>query len=291
MNNKYIRLPDGNKLACYDIIVNNLTYIFKFIDMDLNIIKNFFGTEIINYVDILDENENLIHSYDIYAKRSEIICCNEVIKVCENRLVQEAWDETSLDVNDEDEINQDGQVIHHPAVYEQIEKDVTVDIIKIIMSKPSVEGEIENLKTYVGVINPNNMTLEEFKRYYVSISNDKLKEYLAQNPLVSNCHNGIEGTYNITKEKQDLMTSNYLTYTIKKAIDPDTVLTWNESGEECEVWTEQEFLHLIIEIESVVKPLVSKQQSIEKEIMDAKSINALKEINIDYRVADIRNLS
>lgn len=135
------------------------------------------------------------------------------------------------------------------------------------------------------------MNLDEFKRYYIDLSNKNLKEYLADNPLISTCHNNVSGTYNITKDKQDLMTSNYLTYTIKKTLDSNAVLTWNESGEECEVWTEEEYLQLIVEIEAIVKPLVSYQQSIEKQIISANDLESIKSISLDYSVADIRNSS
>ncbi len=109
-----------------------------------------------------------------------------------------------------------------------------------------------------------------------------LSEYLDVNPLVSKCHNGIEGKYNVSSEKQSLMANNYLTYTIAKQFDPSAKLTWNETGKECEEWTEQEYLQLLLEASAYVKPLVSKQQKYEVEINACTTIEEVEAIEIDY---------
>lgn len=109
-----------------------------------------------------------------------------------------------------------------------------------------------------------------------------LSEYLDTNPLVSKCHNSIEGKYNVSSEKQSLMANNYLTYTIAKQFDPSAKLTWNETGKECEEWTEQEYLQLLLEASAYVKPLVSKQQKYEVEINACTTIEEVEAIEIDY---------
>lgn len=289
---KFIRLPNGNLMECYDCIVNTTTCVIKFVNEEVKTVKDFFGTEIINYIDILNENEKLIKSYDIYAKRQECICEDTTIKESGYRVVKEAYTETVPAVTDEEgNILEEEYTIEHPEEIETIYKDVPVEMITVVMSKPTSKEEIDNIKEVVGIVNVNNMTLDEFKAYYINLSNTKLAAYLAEHPLISSCHNNTPGTYTITKDKQDLMTSNYITYTIKKSIDSNAILTWNESGEECEVWTETEYLQLILEIEAIVKPLVSKQQSLEKEIVNANSMEAVKAIELDYSVADIRNLT
>jgi len=291
MNTKFIRLPNGTKMECYDCIVNSMTCEIKFINESLEKVKSFIGKEIIDYIDILDKNGKIIKTHDIYAKRQTCIFEETTIKESETRVIKEAYDEVIPEIIDEEtgEVLEPEQTIHYPEETETIFKDIPVEMITVIMDKPSIKEEIVNLKQVVGIVNPNCMTLEEFKDYYISLSNSKLASYLAEHPLVSNCHNNTLGTYNITKDKQDLMTSNYITYTIKKATNPNTILTWNESGEECEVWKEEEYLQLIVEIEAIVKPLVSKQQSLEKEIVNATSLEMIKSIELDYSNADIRN--
>ena len=68
----------------------------------------------------------------------------------------------------------------------------------------------------------------------------------------------------------------------KMHVNPDAVLTWNETGKSCEIWTEEEFLQLIVEIKQYVYPLVSHQQKLEEEIVAATSIQELESIVIDY---------
>lgn len=289
---KYIKLPNGDKLECYSCDVTN-SCIIKFINTDLKIVKDFFGQTIIDFIDYIDEEKQICHQYNIYAKQKSIIVENTTIPQYEKRMIKEAWTETieiqPIEGSDNTEIKY--ETIEHPTEIETIEKQVQVEMITAILEKPDISEEIENVKSIIGIVNTNNMNLDEFKEYYIALSNEKLKEYLSDNPLLSTCHRNTAGIYNITKDKQDLMTSNYLTYTIKKSLNPNAVLTWNESGEECEVWTEEEYLQLIVEIEAIVKPLVAYQQSIEKQIIGANDLESIKSISLDYSVADIRNSS
>lgn len=289
---KYIKLPNGDKLECYSCDVTN-SCIIKFINTDLKIVKDFFGQTIIDFIDYIDEERQICHQYNIYAKQKSIIVENTTIPQYEKRMIKEAWTEIIeiQPIEGSDNMEIEYETIEHPAEIETIEKQVSVEMITSILEKPDISEEIENVKSIIGIVNTNNMNLDEFKRYYIDLSNKNLNEYLADNPLISTCHNNVSGTYNITKDKQDLMTSNYLTYTIKKTLDSNAVLTWNESGEECEVWTEEEYLQLIIEIEAIVKPLVAHQQSIEKQIISANDLESIKSISLDYSIADIRNSS
>lgn len=124
--------------------------------------------------------------------------------------------------------------------------------------------------------------LQEAKENKISQSKTELAEYLANNPIASSAHGGKEGIYSVTQEKQSLMMSQYMTYQIEKTLNPDAKLTWNESGEECEEWTEEEFLQLILEVRQRVYPLVSYQQSIEKAIRACTTDEELDAIVIDY---------
>lgn len=136
---------------------------------------------------------------------------------------------------------------------------------------------------------PYEPTPEELEAIFQQNKNDKitlsksmLAEYLENNPIHSFAHNGIEGIYSVTNEKQTLMMSQYMTYKIEKTVNPDAKLTWNETGKSCEEWTEEEFLQLILEIKSYVYPLVSYQQHIEENIYQCTTQKKLDEIIIDY---------
>lgn len=124
--------------------------------------------------------------------------------------------------------------------------------------------------------------LNSIKEDHIEKSKILLTQYLAEHPLKSSAHGGKEGTYTVTQEKQTLMMSQYMTYQIEKALNPEAKLTWNESGEECEEWTEAEFLQLILEVKQYVYPLVSYQQSMEKAIRACTTAEELDAIVIDY---------
>ena len=111
-----------------------------------------------------------------------------------------------------------------------------------------------------------------------------MSQYLETHPLKSNCHGGVEAEYNVTTEKQALMSSNYLTYTIAKTSGLDAKLTWNASGQECEEWTEEEYVTLVLQISEYVKPLVSLQQSYEVRIKECSTIEELDMVEIVYDV-------
>lgn len=123
----------------------------------------------------------------------------------------------------------------------------------------------------------------------IALSKTMLAEYLENNPLHSSAHAGIEGIYSVTSEKQSLMMSQYMTYQIARSVDPDTKLTWNETGKSCTEWTEEEFLQLILEIKAYVYPLVSHQQQIEEQITNCTNQEELDEIVINYTNISIEN--
>lgn len=78
------------------------------------------------------------------------------------------------------------------------------------------------------------------------------------------------------------MMGQYVSYQAEKLSNPNAVLTWNETGKSCEVWTEQEFLQLIVEIKQYVYPLVSHQQAIEEAIHSAATMDEVDSILICY---------
>lgn len=132
-------------------------------------------------------------------------------------------------------------------------------------------------------------TPEELERIFqqnktdkISLSKSMLAEFLENNPIHSSAHNGIDGIYSVTNEKQTLMMSQYITYQIEKGVNPNAKLTWNETGKSCEEWTEEEFLQLILEVKTYVYPFVSYQQRIEEEITRCTVQEELDEIIIDY---------
>lgn len=161
------------------------------------------------------------------------------------------------------------------------------DVVILSKDEKIVESEDNPASNYY--TKPTQFTDEQIqemlfqdKKEKISQSKVALSIFLEKNPLISFAHNETEGVYSVTPEKQSLMSNQYMTYQIEKQINPDAKLTWNESGKECEVWTEQEFLQLIAEVKAYVYPLVSYQQSLETQIMNCTTQEELDNITIDY---------
>lgn len=57
----YLRLPNGNIKNFYTISALSQC-IIKFTNTTINEVKEFFGSETIDYVDILDANKNLVRT-------------------------------------------------------------------------------------------------------------------------------------------------------------------------------------------------------------------------------------
>ena len=148
---RYLRLPNGKKIKYYNFAITN-ALIVKFIDADVKELKLFFGADIIDYIDIVDENDNILENHNLYMKRTSILTESSSIIEYEDRVVKEAWT--------------DEEGVEHPAEIEKISKEIPCDITTVILEKPSVSEELDNVKSIVGIVNPNNMTLDEFKDYY-----------------------------------------------------------------------------------------------------------------------------
>lgn len=124
--------------------------------------------------------------------------------------------------------------------------------------------------------------LDNAKGDKIKLSKVLLSNYLSLHPITLSCHNNTEAQYSITYEKQNLMVSHYTTYMIEKSLGLNPVLKWNSTGAECEEWTENEFVQLILEVKSYVEPLVSLQQYYETQIKNCNTQEELDAILINY---------
>lgn len=60
------------------------------------------------------------------------------------------------------------------------------------------------------------------------------------------------------------------------------LLKWNDVGNVCEDWTVEELTKLAMEIDAYVTPLVERQQSYEKTIQKAKTIEEVENITLSF---------
>lgn len=150
---------------------------------------------------------------------------------------------------------------------------------------PSEPEPIPDPEPYVPTPEELEAMFEQDKKDKVLQTKSLLATYLEEHPITSTAHGGVEGVYSVTSEKQSLMTRQYMTYQIKKAVNPNAKLRWNEAGKSCEDWTEEEFLQLVLEIEAYVYPLVSYQQTLEEQINVCSTQEELDAIIIDFTSA------
>lgn len=165
-------------------------------------------------------------------------------------------------------------------------KDVIPDLDYYVVIQLGQEDIRSVVKQLDAQINPkyniSTMSLDEVKAMKIAESKKVLADWLAANPLKSSAHGEKEGIYSVTEEKQSLLTSQYTSYILEKQVNPEAVITWNESGKECEVWTEEEIVQLICEIKAYVYPRVAKQQSYECEIQAMSSKEDVVAMVFDY---------
>lgn len=195
--------------------------------------------------------------------------------------------------------------------------DITnVNLNETKLSLDNTIKDVEDIKKEISnKIDIESMTLEEYKQYYTQLSKSNLQTYLETHPITSTCHNINGEVFAITKEKQQqlaqviilTMCSNICNFVSKNNAleDKDELTTqicqafslmvgntttqvsytpsWNESGKSCTYdWTLSQLQQLAFEMDSVVRPLISKQQKLEEEINLCESKEDVSLIDISF---------
>ena len=89
--------------------------------------------------------------------------------------------------------------------------------------------------------------------------------------------------YTVTEEKQRQLTSKMAMYNLYSQQSLEyPLLKWNDVGNVCEDWTVEELTKLAMEIDAYVTPLVERQQSYEKTIQKAKTIEEVENITLSF---------
>jgi hypothetical protein len=133
----------------------------------------------------------------------------------------------------------------------------------------SVTPNIAVFKEY-GAYDYENASLEDAKKHHIMMSKNNLKEYLANNPILSTCHNAEGGYYSLTEDKQNLLLGMISVTQMKEASGVTYQPSWNETGKKCTYdWTLEQLIQLSFEMEAVVRPLINQQQAMEVAINTA----------------------
>lgn len=124
----------------------------------------------------------------------------------------------------------------------------------------------------------DNRPLEEVKAQRIAQSKADLAAYLAAHPI-----QWTDGKYYaITSEKQQWLTSKLFAATAAKTAGQPYNLTWNDTQEVCTPWELDALWQLAYAIDARVTALVTYQQTQEKALREAESLEALAAIEVDY---------
>ena len=88
-----------------------------------------------------------------------------------------------------------------------------------------------------------------------------------------------------------MFTSKFTAHMFLETAGIEDVMTWNESGQACEIWTNEECLQLIKEWNAISTALVKKQQDVELAIKACKTKEDVKKIEVIYSDADPRGVT
>lgn len=176
----------------------------------------------------------------------------------------------------------------------QYELKRTMDLVGIENFNPSffrltMREYVDHMNKFGNIYDYIENT-DELKRLRKVESEEALRKYLLNNPLISNVHGGKDAEYSVSFEKQSQMVAQFAKYELQKNAFVNTGimpaeqnrLTWNASGEMCEVWTEEEFAHLVAQVNAYVYPIVEYQRYLETLIYTAESREDVLAVEINF---------
>ena len=143
--------------------------------------------------------------------------------------------------------------------------------------------------TYIPPETPSEeMPLTQLQENQISLSKLNLSAYLETHPLFSTVKYEEGRYYNVTSEKQQQMTSKMMLNEMYKGQGIPYELTWNDTGNICEPWTEVELATLSMQVDAYVTPLIKMQQTIEVEIKNATTQEEVLQIDVTYSDENIQ---
>lgn len=239
----YLRLPNGNIKKFYTISALSQC-IIKFTNTTIDEVKEFLGSGTIDYVDILDANKNLLRTITLNMKRKSVSTETATISIPEKRIVQNAFIEKRESI-DPDTGESTIIEIPHETIYETINVYTKSELITATLATPSVEDDITAIKNSIGIVNTNNMTLEEFKAYY--------KEQIGKQCTAA-IENGVDIETSLGKKHFSYTIedqSNIKDLVITASITDFTLpLPYHADGEPCAIYQPKDIMNIYMELSS-----------------------------------------
>lgn len=280
MTKQFIRLPNGGTKEIYSYLFGDDESTIQFVDQEYNDIKSFFGSEILDYIDLIDEENKLLSTVNIYQKVAAITCTTDVITEYEKRLAQEEYDQTVTEYDEETDTIIE-KTVHIPAQYQDVPKYRTTELIIVKLAKPSIREEVENIKSVVGIVNTNSMTLEEFRDYYKEQIGKQctaaIESGLAIETSLGNQHFSytIEDQSNV---KDLVMTAELTDFTLP--------LPYHANGELCTLYPATDILKIYMSLSANKTYHTTYCNVLNAMLKDAKDIDSIKKITYGMEIVD-----
>lgn len=187
----------------------------------------------------------------------------------------------------------DGEIAEDAAPVYEVTLAQSSDLGVLVPQLQSRIAELESQITKLTApVDPSTMSLSELKAYRIGQSKENLSAYLEEHPVASACHSADGETlelYTCTLEKQTLLNNAIAMAEIhNKMGDTEYTPSWNTHNGECTYdWTLDQLVQLAIEIETFVKPLISKQQAMESAINAATTAAEVNAVVITFAEATV----
>ena len=168
--------------------------------------------------------------------------------------------------------------------------DTSASEMERICYKYSSEGWLFDNERYQNLLKDQyNSVLDEAKMKKIAETKKALASFLDTHKISSSCHGEMK-EYSITSEKQQYLANMILTAQMAEQAGVEYQVSWNAAGEPCTYdWNVEQLRQLAFEIETDVRPLVSKQQAMEVQLREASNIEELHAIKIDFKMEDSKS--
>lgn len=277
----YLRLPNGNIKKFYTISALSQC-IIKFTNTTINEAKEFLGSGTIDYIDILDANKNLVRTITLNMKRKSVSTETATISIPEKRIVQNAFIEKRESI-DPDTGGSTIIEIPHETIYETINVYTKSELITATLVPPSIEDDITDIKNSIGIVNTNNMTLDEFKAYY--------KEQIGKQCTAA-IENGVDIETSLGKKHFSYTIedqSNIKDLVITASITDFTLpLPYHADGEPCAIYQPKDIMNIYMELSSNKTYHTTYCNILNLMIAEATDMISVKEITYGMELNDKR---
>lgn len=173
------------------------------------------------------------------------------------------------------------KTIHHDAVVETVAKDVPVELITAILEKPSFEEELDVVKSTVGIVNTNNMTLDEFKTYYKGVIGKACTAAIEGGVDVDTSFGKQHFSYTIEDQSniKDLIITGIIS-------DYALPLPYHADGHLCDTYQPEDILKIYMALSSNKTYHTTYCNILNAMIAEAKDMDSVKAITYGMEITD-----